>query len=330
MLSQITFEQIKDNFYYGAYGEFRVIVDKSNGYVNATKMCASAKKNYYHWSQNKSSQHLIQTLQNNLWQKDVSNAISNSDLTLEDLSHGIPGGRSLVCKTVLPDNTTDVSNIISGTYVHSLLIPHIACWISADFALKVSEVINGYIVYEYKRKAEDLEGQLEITAGNVAKLEEVVAEKESLIESQQEAKEEAIQQCEAAKLVAHQQLRQSQQLETIVKEKEKTIQQKKLELDTWGNSHAFVLLRTNSSQSKLPYYAIRRKRANMGSAIKKLRTKYPCSILTYQNLQVPNPVNLYNRLKKNKKFVFKGNYCNATMPEGDFINLLGKLVSASI
>jgi KilA-N domain/Protein of unknown function (DUF3627) len=315
MLSQITFEQIKDNFYYGA---FRAIFDKSNGYVNATKMCASAKKNYYHWSQNKSSQHLIQTLQNNLWQKDVSNAISNSDLTLEDLSHGIPGGRSLVCKTVLPDNTTDVSNIISGTYVHSLLIPHIACWISADFALKVSEVINGYIVYEYKRKAEDLEGQLEITAGNVAKLEEVVAEKESLIESQQEAKEGAIQQCEAAKLVAHQQLRQSQQLETIVK-------QKKLELDTWGNSHAFVLLRTNSSQSKLPYYAIRRKRANMSGAIKKLRTKYPYSILVYQNLQVPNPVNLYNRLKKTKKLVFKGNYCNATIPEGDLINLLGKL-----
>ena len=97
-------------------------------------------------------------------QKDVSNAIPNSDLTLEDLPPKILGGRSLVCKTVLPDNTTDVGNIISGTYVHSLLIPHIACWISADFALKVSEVINGYIVYEYKRKAEDLEAQLEITA----------------------------------------------------------------------------------------------------------------------------------------------------------------------
>ena len=93
-------------------------------------------------------------------QKDVSNAIPNSDLTLEDLPPKILGDRSLVCKTVLPDNTTDVGNIISGTYVHSLLIPHIACWISVDFALKVSEVINGYILYEYKRKAEDLEVQL--------------------------------------------------------------------------------------------------------------------------------------------------------------------------
>ena len=92
--------------------------------------------------------------------KDVSNAIPNSDLTLEDLPPKILGDRSLVCKTVVPDNTIDVGNIISGTYVHSLLIPHIACWISVDFAPKVSEVINGYIVYEYKRKAEDLEVQL--------------------------------------------------------------------------------------------------------------------------------------------------------------------------
>ena len=62
MLSQIIFEQIKDNFYYGAYGEFRVIVDKSNGYVNATKMCKSSDKKFKDWSRLKGSQVLIQTL----------------------------------------------------------------------------------------------------------------------------------------------------------------------------------------------------------------------------------------------------------------------------
>ena len=98
-----------------------------------------------------------------LCQEGVSNTNSNSDLTLGDLPTGIPATRSLTCKVVQSDNTIDGGNIISGTYVHSLLIPHIACWISVDFALKVSEVINGYIVYEYMRKAEDLEVQLEIT-----------------------------------------------------------------------------------------------------------------------------------------------------------------------
>jgi hypothetical protein len=83
-------------------------------------------------------------------QKDVSNAIPNSDLTLEDLPPKILGDRSLVCKTVLPDNTTDVGNIISGTYVHSLLIPHIAGCISPEFQIKANEVVNGYIVHEYK------------------------------------------------------------------------------------------------------------------------------------------------------------------------------------
>ena len=146
MLSEVCFKQIKDNYWYGSYGEFRVIMDKSTGFVNATKMCASAKKNYYDWSKNKSSQQLIQALQINLVQKDVSNAIPNSDLTLEDLPPKNLGDRSLVCKTVLPDNTTDVGNIISGTYVHSLLIPHIAGCISPEFQIKANRVVNEYIL----------------------------------------------------------------------------------------------------------------------------------------------------------------------------------------
>jgi hypothetical protein len=97
-----------------------------------------------------------------LCQEGVSNTNSNSDLTLGDLPTGIPA----TCKVVQSDNTIDGANIISGTYAHPDLIPSIAGCISVDFALKVSEVINGYIVYEYKHKLHDMEVQLEITAAN--------------------------------------------------------------------------------------------------------------------------------------------------------------------
>ena len=57
-------------------------------------------------------------------------------------------------------NQTDEEYIISGTYCHPSLIPHIVCWISVEFALKVSDIINGYIVNEYKAKLNDMQMQL--------------------------------------------------------------------------------------------------------------------------------------------------------------------------
>ena len=56
------------------------------------------------------------------------------NLTLEDLSRRIIGDRSFACKKVNPSKTSVEDRIISGTYCHPDLIPHIACWVSADFA----------------------------------------------------------------------------------------------------------------------------------------------------------------------------------------------------
>ena len=63
MISEICFEQIKDNYWYGLYGDFRVVMDKTNGYVNATKMCRAGGKDYKDWSGLKGSQQLMQTLE---------------------------------------------------------------------------------------------------------------------------------------------------------------------------------------------------------------------------------------------------------------------------
>ena len=50
---------------------------------------------------------------------------------------------ALLCKRMQTTNLTPEECIITDTYVHSTLIPHVACWISADFAWKeVSAVIH--------------------------------------------------------------------------------------------------------------------------------------------------------------------------------------------
>src|SRR3981189_4005525 len=64
MLSEIAFEQIDGNFWFAAYGPFRVVMMKDTGYINATKMCSSGGKDYKDWSRLKSSYQLIQSLEN--------------------------------------------------------------------------------------------------------------------------------------------------------------------------------------------------------------------------------------------------------------------------
>ena len=63
-ISDVCFAEIQDNYWYGAYGDFRVVMMKDSGYINATKLCTSGGKDYCDWAKNKSSKQLIQALEN--------------------------------------------------------------------------------------------------------------------------------------------------------------------------------------------------------------------------------------------------------------------------
>ena len=49
-LSDCIYEHIKDTFYYGIFGDFKLVIDKSTGCFNATKLCAQGGKEYKKWS----------------------------------------------------------------------------------------------------------------------------------------------------------------------------------------------------------------------------------------------------------------------------------------
>ena len=145
MVSELVFDQIEGNFWYAAYGPFRVIMMKDTGYVNVTKLCRSGGKEYKDWVRLKGSHELIHALENKLA---LENTHATSTSMLRDSSEQICSELSPPCKFIQTSNLTEVECIKSGTYCHPLLIPHIACWVSPDFALLVSEVVNGYITQE--------------------------------------------------------------------------------------------------------------------------------------------------------------------------------------
>ncbi len=127
-ITDIAYQQIKGNYYWAQYGDFKVIMDRSNGYINATKLCqlASTKegkpKQFGMWKQN-------------IWSGELIKAVSESC--------GIPQDSLLI--------EHKVSNELKGIYAHYSLVPHIASWASPVFAVKVSVIVN----YEIIRKHRD-------------------------------------------------------------------------------------------------------------------------------------------------------------------------------
>ena len=99
----------------------------SNDYINATKMCKDANKRFKNWLQNQSSKDLINQLE--------ASASFQANGPANEKS--ITGGNN---------------SALRGTYVHRKLIGHIASWASPTFALKVSDIVEEYILREEKMK----------------------------------------------------------------------------------------------------------------------------------------------------------------------------------
>lgn len=58
-IKNICFEAINDEFSWGKYGDFKVIIMNKNGYINVTKLCDEAGKRFENWLANKMATELI-------------------------------------------------------------------------------------------------------------------------------------------------------------------------------------------------------------------------------------------------------------------------------
>ena len=62
-LTKCIYENIKDTFYYGLFGDFRLVIDKNTGYFNATKLCVEGGKEFRLWKVLEKSKRLIEYYQ---------------------------------------------------------------------------------------------------------------------------------------------------------------------------------------------------------------------------------------------------------------------------
>jgi len=110
---------INNDFGWAKIADLDVIMMKSNGYINATRMCrdistkTGSKKPYRQWTITNKARELI------------------SELFPTGLKYSI-----LINSGSL--------KVIEGTYVHPNLIPHITTWASPKFAVRMNEKITEY------------------------------------------------------------------------------------------------------------------------------------------------------------------------------------------
>ena len=121
------------------YLNIRVIEDTTNGYINATKMCAmygktkgGKVKQFYQWK-----------LYNTQFIQFVSSSLR------------IPGDELVPCAV-----TGGQIEIIRGTYVHRDLAVKLASWCSDEFGYMVSKIINSHIEAENRMLREEKDSLL--------------------------------------------------------------------------------------------------------------------------------------------------------------------------
>src|SRR5277367_2454343 len=104
-ISDICYEQIQDNYWYGSYGEFKMVMMKDCGYVNATKLCKDGGKRFDNWLANSASKRLLKALDEQLGHEAPDFIPVESSLTGKDPAPGFPGA---VCKYIQTANISDV------------------------------------------------------------------------------------------------------------------------------------------------------------------------------------------------------------------------------
>lgn len=139
-LIDVCYEQIKDNFWYGLFGDFKLIIDKDTGYFNATKLCSSGGKRFDNWSRLDCSKTLMRYYEQKLATSHVR-------------------GLNPVY-TIFPNGTNLVDLQICGTYIREELLLNLASWLSNSFYDKCYVIIRDYYTRDFKKLKSDKE-QLE-------------------------------------------------------------------------------------------------------------------------------------------------------------------------
>lgn len=308
-LNNICYEKIKDNFYYGIFGEFQLVVDKSTGCFNATKLCNLGGKKFIHWKCLERSRKIMNYLNSRYRDHDAWNY------------------------EVTGNNRIDVDSKSTGQYVQKELILDIASWISPEFYFKCNEIVMNYFVSEYKNMSSDDRDakikELELKMQNLqTEKDEIIQEKsdkiDELIARMDQEREERKSE---RKRMEEQNKRQEQMLQRLgialddvaqqndellekndeLIEKVETVQTK-LNIAVVDRApqpalnskkERFILIKRDDPD--YPYYTIRAQHVTAQAALRKQRSCYSEVTILLDLPFHPNSKTLYVRIKDQLK-----------------------------
>lgn len=261
-LERIVFERINDQFGWGQYGEFRVLIRMRDNYVNATKLCTDGGKQFPNWNRLDASKALIRELER----------------TSSDLKR---------FSTPVVDEITAYGET-RGTYVHPELVPHIASWISSEFAIKVSRIVNEHIVREYQWELDKRQGTINSLENKVDRL---IGD---LTDTHRELKETRSELGKAHRLLD---VMNENMIETMGNLGMISRERVPLERMVPKEKEQLVLLHLENNQ----YKVIRAQRRAVRTAVSNHKGKYPYLRQVLVIDDHPNPVELWNAIKQKLK-----------------------------
>lgn len=135
---KLKIRDIDNRFCVCDYGGIEVIINTNTGYINGNKISNQDGKRFSNWMENKSTKELITC---------VDEELTGSSLP------GIQGSEQKSISTIYIESAIETR----GTYIHQLLLPHLLSWLSPKFAIKISMIVNKYLVDEKDKKIFDLE-----------------------------------------------------------------------------------------------------------------------------------------------------------------------------
>src|SRR5579864_4488597 len=147
-LNDVCFERIRDTFYYGMFGEFKLVVDKKTGCFNATKLCNDGGKEFKGWTRLMKSQKLMEYYQTS---RGVKSPLGSDSGCFNRIKCQKPG----ICSDfyeVKGNNKDELAAKTTGQYVRKELILDIASWVSVEFYDKCNQIIVDFYVADFKRK----------------------------------------------------------------------------------------------------------------------------------------------------------------------------------
>ena len=302
-LSNCIYEHIKDTFYYGLFGDFRLVIDKSTGFFNATKLCDQGGKNLFHWKRLEKSKRMVEYYQRS----------RHPDLEGSFLYE------------VKLQNNDNLNKQITGTYVPQELILEIASWVSIEFYDKCNKIILNYFVNEFKKmnksaleeKIKQVEEQMEQLG---LEKDEVIKEKTNQIDELREIMLRQEQYMHSLGISLEHVKDQNDELLDRNKGLKHDIKQVKTKLgiavedraplpENKAKQERFVLLKRNDDEY-YPYYTIRAQDDYTKRKLKFERQHFPNLEVLLDFACNPNSKTLYTRIKeslKAKRVVFKGN-----------------------